>query len=119
MKLILHHALKDLRAQRWLVAFWVTITAAMMLPSAVPLLRLFVETSAGQVRRGRLLACFAAGYLAVWLVFGWAALVFDGGVHQAVDALPWLAARPAPKPRRRGASSAGGARPSACRGPPA
>jgi len=73
---------------------WTVMVTAMMLPSAVPLLRLFVKTSAGQARRGRLLACFAAGYLAVWLVFGWAALVFDGGVHQAVDALPWLAARP-------------------------
>jgi predicted metal-binding membrane protein len=73
---------------------WTVMVTAMMLPSAVPLLRLFVETSAGQARRGRVLAGFAAGYLAVWLVFGWAALVFDGGVHQAVDALPWLAARP-------------------------
>ena len=70
------------------------MVTAMMLPSAVPLLRLFAETSAGQARRGRLLACFAAGHLAVWLVFGWAALVLDGGVHQAVDVLPWLAARP-------------------------
>ena len=73
---------------------WTVMVTAMMLPSAVPLLRLFVETSAGHGRRGRLLACFAAGYLAVWLVFGWAALIFDGGVHQTVDALGWLAASP-------------------------
>jgi predicted metal-binding membrane protein len=73
---------------------WTVMVAAMMLPSAVPLLRLFVETSAGQGRRGRLLACFAAGYLAVWALFGWAALVFDGGVHGTVEAVGWLAARP-------------------------
>jgi predicted metal-binding membrane protein len=66
---------------------WTVMVTAMMLPSALPLLRLFVETSAGQGRRGRLLACFTAGYLAVWAMFGWAALVFDGGVHGTVDAL--------------------------------
>jgi len=27
-------------------------------------------------------------------MFGWAALTFDGGVHQTVDAAAWLAARP-------------------------
>jgi predicted metal-binding membrane protein len=51
---------------------WTVMVTAMMLPSAVPLLRLFIQTSAGQGRRGRLLASFAAGYLAVWVV-AWAA----------------------------------------------
>ena len=69
---------------------WTVMVTAMMLPSALPLLRLFVETSAGQGRRGWLLACFTAGYLAVWAMFGWAALVFDGGVHGTVDAVGWL-----------------------------
>jgi predicted metal-binding membrane protein len=73
---------------------WCVMVAAMMLPSAVPLLRLFVEVSARQARRGRLLACFAAGYLAVWALFGWAALAFDDVVHRLAHALPWLAARP-------------------------
>jgi predicted metal-binding membrane protein len=73
---------------------WTVMVTAMMLPSALPLLRLFVETSAGQGRRGWLLACFTAGYLAVWAMFGWAALVFDGGVHGTVDAVGWLAVRP-------------------------
>ena len=43
---------------------------------------------------GRLLACFAAGYLAIWALFGWAALAFDDGVHRVAHALPWLAAHP-------------------------
>jgi predicted metal-binding membrane protein len=73
---------------------WGVMVAAMMLPSAVPLLRLFTEVSARQARQGRLLACFAAGYLAVWALFGWAALAFDDVVHRMVHALPWLAARP-------------------------
>jgi Predicted metal-binding integral membrane protein (DUF2182) len=107
---------------------WTVMVTAIMLPSAVPLLRLFVETSATQQRRGRLLACFTAGYLAVWLVFGWAALVFDGGVHQTVDALRWLAARPwlvgrpasgwpgpsSSRPSRTAASPSAGTRPPSC-----
>jgi predicted metal-binding membrane protein len=73
---------------------WCVMVAAMMLPSAVPLLRLFASVAGGQARRGRLLACFAAGYLAVWAVFGWAALAFDDIVHRTAHALPWLTARP-------------------------
>ena len=49
---------------------WCVMVAAMMLPSAVPLLRLFTEVSAAQAGRGRVLACFAGGYLAVWALFG-------------------------------------------------
>jgi predicted metal-binding membrane protein len=73
---------------------WCVMVAAMMLPSAVPLLRLFAEVSGRQARPGRLLACFAAAYLAVWALFGWAALAFDDGVHRVTHALPWLAAHP-------------------------
>jgi predicted metal-binding membrane protein len=35
-------------------------------------------------------AAFVGGYLAVWTVFGWAALAFDGLVHHAVDTWPWV-----------------------------
>ena len=73
---------------------WCVMVGAMMLPSAVPLLRLFAGVSGRQARPGRLLACFASGYLAVWAVFGWAALAFDDVVHRMTHALPWLAARP-------------------------
>jgi predicted metal-binding membrane protein len=75
-------------------ALWTTMVAAMMLPSTVPLLRLFVEASARQKHPGRVVACLAAGYLAVWSLFGWMALGFDGGVHHVVDAIPWLSDRP-------------------------
>ena len=73
---------------------WCVMVAAMMLPSAVPLLRLFAGVSAAQDGRGRLLAWFVGGYLAVWALFGGAALAFDDGVHRLTHALPWLAARP-------------------------
>jgi predicted metal-binding membrane protein len=73
---------------------WCVMVAAMMLPSAVPLLRLFTEVSAAQAGRGRLLACFAGGYLAVWALFGGAALVFDDVVHRLTHAIGWLGAHP-------------------------
>ncbi len=75
-------------------AFWVVMVVAMMLPSAVPLLRLFTHTAARQVHPGRALACFAGGYLAVWALFGWVALGLDVAVHHTVHTLSWLAARP-------------------------
>jgi predicted metal-binding membrane protein len=73
---------------------WCVMVAAMMLPSAVPLLKLFAGVAGRQARPGRLLACFAAAYLAVWALFGWAALAFDDVVHRVAHALPWLAAHP-------------------------
>jgi predicted metal-binding membrane protein len=63
---------------------------AMMLPSAVPLIRLFTAASARQPRAGVVVTVFVAGYLAVWAFFGLAALGFDAGVHRTVDAWPWL-----------------------------
>ena len=74
--------------------FWTLMIAAMMLPSAVPLVRLFAGAASGQPHRTPVLACFIGGYLAVWVAFGWVALAFDGGVHRGVDAVGWLAARP-------------------------
>jgi predicted metal-binding membrane protein len=60
----------DLGGLGWYVGFWVTMTAAMMLPSTVRVAR---EVS------------FAAGYLAVWTVFGLAAyLVFRDGTSVKV-----------------------------------
>jgi predicted metal-binding membrane protein len=73
---------------------WVVMVAAMMLPSAVPLLRLFAAVSRHQPRSGQVLAAFVGGYLTVWTLFGWLAFGFDGAVHAVVDASPWLAARP-------------------------
>jgi predicted metal-binding membrane protein len=75
-------------------AAWITMITAMMLPSAVPLLRLFAGISRSQPRAGLVVAAFVSGYLAVWTVFGWLALGFDTVVHAAVEASPWLHERP-------------------------
>ena len=73
---------------------WQVMVAAMMLPSTVPMVRLFRVTSANQDRPGAVLAAFIGGYAVVWTVFGAIAFVGDLGVHRTVDALPWLHARP-------------------------
>ncbi len=73
---------------------WTVMVTAMMLPSAVPLLRLFAEASTHQPRPGRALACLVGGYVAMWALFGWVAVAFDGGVHRIVHTLSWLEARP-------------------------
>src|SRR3954469_5487178 len=74
----------DLGGLGWYLGIWVTMTAAMMLPSAV--------RAAGQVARlGRRNPAvrFVAGYLAVWTVYGLAAY----GVYHFLSSLDtgWLA----------------------------
>jgi predicted metal-binding membrane protein len=67
---LLAHGTPGLAGVGGYALLWCVMVAAMMLPSAVPLLRLFTEVSAAQAGRGRVLACFAGGYLAVWMLFG-------------------------------------------------
>jgi len=77
------------------VVAWQVMLAAMMLPSTLPLLRLFIATAGrgdGAVP-SRILGAFLGGYALVWSTFGAAAFVLDLGVHRTVDATPWLASR--------------------------
>ena len=53
--------------------------AAMMLPSSLPLVRLFAAASAAQPRSGAAMAGFLGGYALVWSVFGALAFLFDVG----------------------------------------
>lgn len=74
----------DLGGLGWYLGIWVTMTAAMMLPTAIP--------AAGQVarlaRRDPTVA-FVAGYLAVWTIYGLAAY----GLYRFLSSrdLGWLA----------------------------
>jgi predicted metal-binding membrane protein len=77
------------------LASWQAMIAAMMLPSSLPLVRLFAQASAGQARPRAALAALLGGYAAVWTAFGAAAFLFDVGVHAAVDRSPWLNAHAA------------------------
>lgn len=76
------------------VCAWAVMIGAMMLPSSVPLLRLFAAASANQPRPGVALTAFVLGYAAVWTVFGIAAFAGDVVVHRVVDHVPWLLAHP-------------------------
>jgi predicted metal-binding membrane protein len=76
-----------------LVAFllaWQLMIAAMMLPSSLPLVRLFASASKGQPRPGAAMAGFLGGYALVWSAFGALALLLDLGVHRSVDSFGWL-----------------------------
>jgi predicted metal-binding membrane protein len=75
-------------------AAWVVMIAAMMLPSTLPMLRLFMVASAKQETPRLALAAFVAGYVVVWTAFGFAAFAGDVVLHRTVDATPWLLAHP-------------------------
>ena len=88
----------DLGGLGWYVGIWVTMTAAMMLPSAAPMVLLFARVSAEQRRRAQLhvsTAFFVAGYIAVWTVYGLAAYgLFRAIVAGGTDFLAWDRAGP-------------------------
>jgi predicted metal-binding membrane protein len=74
----------ELGAIGWYVGIWVTMMAAMMLPSAAPMVLLFAKVA--DSRRGSdsfvPTWVFVAGYLAVWTLFG---LVAYGGYRLVVS----------------------------------
>jgi predicted metal-binding membrane protein len=83
----------DLGGLGWYLGIWVTMMAAMMLPSAVP-----AAQHVARVARSMPTVLFAAGYLAVWTLFGLVAyglfrLVtsFDTGWAAWDEAGPYLA----------------------------
>lgn len=73
---------------------WQAMVAAMMLPSSLPLIRLFQAVSGTQEHPERARGAFIAGYAAVWTGFGALAFLGDAAVHRTVDAVPWLHERP-------------------------
>ena len=74
----------DLGGLAWYLGVWVTMTAAMMLPSAVPAAR-----AVARAARGVPALPFAVGYLAAWTAYGVAAY----GLFRLVTAFDtdWLA----------------------------
>jgi predicted metal-binding membrane protein len=73
-------------------AGWVLMSAAMMLPTTLPLLQYFRALVAGRSNRGTLLALLIGGYLLLWMAFGVAAHALDQAVHIAARQIPWLIA---------------------------
>jgi predicted metal-binding membrane protein len=76
------------------VVGWVLMTAAMMLPTTLPLVEIFRRLTRKRADRHRLVVLLIAGYLGVWLAFGIAAHLFDAGLHEAFGHSDWLQANP-------------------------
>ena len=76
------------------VLAWQAMLVSMMLPSSLPLVRLFAAAARGQQCPGRALAAFLGGYAAVWSLFGVSAFFADVAIHRLLDASAWLAPRP-------------------------
>jgi predicted metal-binding membrane protein len=74
-----------------LVAGWVLMTLAMMLPTSLPLVSMFQRMTSRRKDGTRLVALLVCGYLVVWLLFGVLAHVLDLGIHQLVSRSPALA----------------------------
>ncbi len=91
---LIHSGLPAGAALAVFLVAWQAMVAAMMLPTALPLIRLFGATSARQPRPRAAMAAFLGGYAAVWSAFGALAFIGDAGLHALVDRSPWLEARP-------------------------
>jgi predicted metal-binding membrane protein len=77
-----------------LLAVWLVMIGAMMLPTVVPMVRLFGAVTARAPGPTVARLTFLAGYLAVWTAFAVLALLADQAVQALVSAWAWLAARP-------------------------
>lgn len=64
---------------------WAAMVVAMMLPTMVPLLRVFRAAAVGQERPGAAVTAVVGGYVLVWMAFGVLAFAFDLGLHAAID----------------------------------
>jgi predicted metal-binding membrane protein len=71
---------------------WQLMIAAMMLPSSLPLVRLFARASGAEERPLGAMMAFLGGYALVWSVYGAAAFFGDALVHLVVDGNDFLRA---------------------------
>ena len=69
---------------------WQVMIAAMMLPSSLPLVRMYSRASARVPQRRLAMTGFLGGYALVWSAFGLAAFGADAGLHAAINSSAWL-----------------------------
>jgi predicted metal-binding membrane protein len=83
----------DLGGLGWFLGIWVTMMAAMMFPSAAPMVLLFDRVSSEREKRGQSFVptwIFALTYLAIWTLFGLAAYgLYRLVVHFDLGFLDW------------------------------
>jgi predicted metal-binding membrane protein len=72
------------------VLAWVLMTAAMMLPTALPVLAVFGRVVGARADAGRLLATAVGGYFLIWLGFGVAAHLVGVGIVALAQRSLWL-----------------------------
>ena len=75
------------------VVAWILMTAAMMLPTILPLFNAFDRLTAGRSDHGRLLMLLVLGYMTVWSGFGLLAHGLHSVVLSVVARMPALAWR--------------------------
>ena len=68
---------------------WQVMIAAMMVPSSLPLVRMFSVASARAPERRASLAAFLGAYALVWSAFGLVAFLGDAGLHALVSSSGW------------------------------
>lgn len=88
--LLHHHVLIEHGPPLWIavpafLAAWLVMIVAMMVPASLPAIAGLARSSATR---------FLAPYVLIWAGFGLAVFFGDAVVHRAVDATPWLGARP-------------------------
>jgi predicted metal-binding membrane protein len=91
-----HHALYESGRPFWLsgvlvLMSWQVMTAAMMLPSSLPFIRMYRVAAGNAPEFPRALAFFLIAYFGVWTAFALAAFGGDMQLHRLVDTWPWLA----------------------------
>jgi predicted metal-binding membrane protein len=82
----------DLGGLGWYVGIWVTMMAAMMLPSVAPMVLMFsaISSSRARSRSAAPTWIFVAGYLLAWTAYGLAAYgVYRAAKAAAPDFLAW------------------------------
>jgi predicted metal-binding membrane protein len=70
---------------------WMLMIAAMMLPTVLPLARMFRRLTASRADAGALLALLVAGFFVAWLAFGLVAHLADAGAVAIAVRSDWLA----------------------------
>jgi predicted metal-binding membrane protein len=95
-----HHVLYESGRPYWFAALivlgaWQFMTAAMMLPSSLGFIRLYVMTAGRAPDFPIAVTLFLGAYFAVWTAFALAAFTGDMQLHRLVDGWPWLAAHAA------------------------
>jgi predicted metal-binding membrane protein len=91
----LYRAARPLWASALLLLLtWQVMTAAMMLPSSLPLVSYFIATSRSAPQREGALGLFLLAYFAVWTAFALLAFTGDMAVHRVADLWPRLNLHP-------------------------